>query len=87
MTIYELEHRLVSERPNFEGDFVARLAYNYCGDTEIYISNEVFSVNENREIIWFNDWYEGQEEISLIGYYRIDYLVDCYRKVVEHEQS
>lgn len=80
MTIYELELLLASECYNWPGEMVARLYYKYCGDTELHKSDEVFSVDEDGKIIWFSDWYEGQEEIVLIGFYRIEYLIDYYRR-------
>lgn len=81
MTIYELEDFLVSECTNWPGEFVTRVEYKYSGESELHIANEVFSLDEeDSKIVWFSDWYEGQEDIELVAFYRIDYLVDIIRR-------
>lgn len=54
-------------------DYIVRLAYKYSHSREdYYISNEVCSVDMSGNIIWFNDWDEGQDDIKVIAWCPVD---------------
>ena len=54
-------------------DYIVKLAYRYSYSREdYYISNEVMAVNEAGDIIWFNDWDEGQDDVYIISWCTVD---------------
>lgn len=50
---------------HFDEDFIVCIYYKYSFEKTYRKTIEVFSVNFD-QIIWFNDWYEGQEDV-LVG--------------------
>lgn len=48
------------------GDYLVSICYKYSCDKEYHRTIEVFSYDCD-DIIWFNDWYEGQEDVIVDG--------------------
>ena len=49
--------------------FAVSLSYSYEEHKDSHLSVEVFEIDPcYQTITWFNDWWEGQRYITLIGY-------------------
>ena len=53
-------------------DYVVRLKYKYTCEEEYTYSNELLLVNSAFGYEWNNDWHEGQEDVEVLGWLRID---------------
>lgn len=64
------------------GTYVAILYYKYRHDDRYNASKEVFE-HTGTDICWFNDWWEGQEDIILVATYDIEMLVHSHLELEE----
>ena len=66
-------------------DYIVKLAYRYSNVKEdYYISNEVMSVDMDGNIIWFNDWDEGQDDVYVIAWCSVD---DAFNSWMQSEDG
>lgn len=62
-------------------DKIVRIRYKRSWEKEWTYSNEVLQVYFNSDTCyeWLDDWYEGQEEVEILGYVDIDnILIECF---------
>ena len=71
---------------HFEDCYIISIAYKYSFDKKYTTSIEVFYIDFDI-IIWFDDWYEGQEDV-LVGVpvpvsqaYREHFIVSDIQKI------
>lgn len=76
---------------HFEDCFIVSIAYKYSFEKTYTNSIEVFCVHFD-QIIWFNDWYEGQEDV-LVGVvvpitqaYKEHFIVTDIQKIFEERR-
>lgn len=50
---------------HFADDYIVIISYKYSFEKKYHTSIEVFCIDFDK-IVWFNDWYEGQEDV-LVG--------------------
>lgn len=51
-------------------DYIVRLKYKYNHETDYTITNEIFVCEIGEDgvnYLWLNDWYEGQQDIKVLG--------------------
>lgn len=53
------------------GDYIVRIKYKYNHEKVYMISNEIITITYDL-IEWLNDWYEGQEDIEVLGIISVD---------------
>ena len=75
-TLNELIH-IDSEKYGYGADYIIHLRYRYRGERKWSEDNELllfrsFDHDEDERYEWQNDWWEGQEEIELLGFIRIE---------------
>ena len=65
-------------------DRIVSIKYKYKFDTEWCFSNELLLCNTESGIYWWcNDWYEGQEDVEILGCLSIaEVLIPTFK---EHE--
>lgn len=69
----ELSEFAIYMKGSVPEDYIVRMAYRYSENKEdFHISNEVMSVDCDGNIIWFNDWDEGQDEVKIIAWCTVD---------------
>lgn len=56
--------------------YLAKILYKYDFEDDWSCSYEVFSMDENEDVTWMNDWYEGQQHIKIEGLVIIDDIPD-----------
>lgn len=52
-------------------DKIVRIRYKYSIDREWTYSNEVLEFCDS-DYVWLNDWWEGQEEVEILGCISLD---------------
>lgn len=55
------------------GEYIVRLKYKYSFEDKYTYSTEML-YNGVDDIIWMNDWYEGQQEVKVISYIYVQNL-------------
>lgn len=57
-----------------------RMKYKYSNEIEYTESDEVLDIGYGsgigRDYIWFNDWYEGQQDVKIIAWLSITDALD-----------
>lgn len=66
------------------GDYIVEVHYKYSFEDVWTVSNEILTISVDG-IEWLNDWYEGQEDIEVLGIISVDaievpYLDDLLKK-------
>ena len=67
-----------------DGDYVIEFAAKYSFEDEFINYKEVctYYYGDGEEgVCWFNDWYEGQDEIIFMNAYSIEHLIQMYKDV------
>lgn len=83
MTLHFFEkelNRLIhidSEKYGYGADYIIRLRYRYHGEHKWTEDNELllfrsFDNDEDERYEWQHDWWEGQEELVLLGIIRVE---------------
>lgn len=49
-------------------EFIVKLTYRYTGEKVFTESNEIVWFDSKDNMVWLNDWWEGQQEIFVLGY-------------------
>lgn len=62
------------------GTYIVELAYAYDWDIRPTLAYEVCEW-DGSVLCWFNDWWEGQEQISVLNIYYIEELIKKYKKM------
>lgn len=71
MTLKEFFNELNKEEMAY--DYIVRIKYKYSFETEDTISNEyLFWDYEVDDYVWFNDWFEGQQNVEVLDYISLD---------------
>lgn len=92
MTYEELNKMLIERalEENIDSELVVELDYKYSHEKDYTHAIEVCTMCYNYEgisICWFNDWYEGQQDIKVGCIFRLKTLVDlyhqCFNKVTD----
>ena len=69
MTVEQFEEKVIegSAIPSY---YIVRLRYKYSWENSYTISNEIYYFDGSGAgcWCWFNDWYEGQDIVEVIGY-------------------
>lgn len=63
-------------------DYIVRIKYKYTWETEdeYTIENEIyFWDGETGDYMWFNDWYEGQQNVEVLEYISLDDVFNEWR--------
>lgn len=53
------------------GDYIVHLQYKYNHEDKYFESNEILYCdvsNAGINYIWLDDWYEGQEDVKVLGF-------------------
>lgn len=53
-------------------EFIVKLLYCYTGEKVWTESNEVLWFDSKDNMVWLNDWWEGQQNILLLGYMPVE---------------
>lgn len=66
-----------SEKYGYGADYIIHLRYRYRNERKWQESNELllfrsFDYDEDEQYEWNNDWWEGQQELELLGIIRIE---------------
>ena len=62
---------------------VAHFRMKYSHETEWSYEYEPFIYHYGDDCDFCMDWWEGEQDIELLGVYSLDYLVKYYRKEVK----
>ena len=68
MTVEQFEEKVLegSAIPSY---YIVKLRYRYCWENSYTISNEIYYFDGCAGCwCWFNDWYEGQDIVEVVGY-------------------
>ena len=62
-------------------DMIVHVRYKYAHEKTYHESNEllIFDVNYPNYYWWFNDWYEGQEDVKFLDFMPISKINDYSR--------
>jgi hypothetical protein len=55
------------------GEYIVEVHYKYSYEDAFTVSNEILTI-EADGITWLNDWWEGQEDVFIGGFIRVDAL-------------
>lgn len=59
----------IDKRKQHPGDIIVQLEYKYEFEDIYHISNEILSpINDCTDWEWLNDWYEGYDDVRVIGW-------------------
>ena len=80
MTHQELIQRILNSNLPYEYMLV-HVAYKYSHEKQYTYSNELllFDVHYANYYCWYNDWYEGQEDVIFLEFMPISKLNDYSR--------
>lgn len=68
MTVEQFEEKVLegSAIPSY---YIVRIRYKYSWENSYTISNEIYYFDGCAGCwCWFNDWYEGQDIVEVVGY-------------------
>lgn len=65
--------KIVRQLPkDLHGQYIVRISQRYKWESNFEFFNEYVNFTPEGLIEWEYDWWEGQEEVHLIGYVRIE---------------
>lgn len=68
MTVEQFEEKVLDGSP-VVSYYIVRLRYRYSWENSYTISNEIYYFDGDACCwCWFNDWYEGQDIVEVVGY-------------------
>ena len=68
MTVEQFEEKVL-EGSVISSYYIVRLRYRYSWENSYTISNEIYYFDGCAGCwCWFNDWYEGQDIVEVVGY-------------------
>lgn len=53
-------------------DYIVSIRLRYDHETEWEYLNELYLVEDDLSYEWLNDWYEGQQQVEILGYFAIN---------------
>lgn len=73
-------------------DYIVRMAAWYDHDPKPHqgeLFNEILEYDGNEDqYVWLNDWYEGQQNINVIGFVAVsDINVPCFEEEEQYDRK
>ena len=53
-------------------EFIVKIMYRYKDEPAYREENQVVWFDEHDNMVWLNDWWEGQEDILVLGYMPVE---------------
>ena len=71
MTLDKL-YEILDKPTTVHQDYIVKLKYRYSFETKYTIENQILeydpSANLLGDYVWLHDWYEGQDDVKVLGY-------------------
>ena len=72
-------HCMIKIKQSPPGDYICAIEYKYEWE-DVYKSTIEFFSWDGANITWFNDWWEGQEDVYVCELYSVSDLLCTYKK-------
>ena len=53
-------------------EFIVKIMYRYSGEKVYIEENQIVWFNGDYMMVWLDDWYEGQQDIVILGYVPVE---------------